>query len=72
MLLLMDCCRSRDGLEDDRGRVAMMVYLLNCTSGHQPMDIGIIVVIKLIHKGGVLDVNEATYLMTSTLAAHMK
>lgn len=54
VLLLMDCCASHDELSDPEGRVRIMMYPPNCTSLHQPMDMGIIAATKLHYRRRLL------------------
>lgn len=72
VLLLMDGCSSHDDLVDDKGQVTVMTYPPNCTSVHQPMDMGIIYATKLIYRRELLSVKVSTMGVAETLRAQAK
>ena len=72
MLLLMDGCSSHDSLVDSRKQVKTMVYPPNCTSKHQPMDMGIIAATKRHYRRRLLGVRASTMYVRETLRAQAK
>lgn len=72
VLLLMDGCASHAELVDDRDQVTVMTYPPNCTSVHQPMDMGIIAATKVIYRKELLSVKVSTMLVAETLRAQAK
>lgn len=71
-LLLMDGCVSHGDLVDDRGQVTIKFYPPNCTSVHQPMDMGIIAKTKCNYRKELLDVKTSTMLVADALRAEAK
>ncbi|CAN0182990.1 unnamed protein product [Ectocarpus sp. 4 AP-2014] len=72
VLLLMDGCASLDLLVDPTGQITTMVYPPNCTSKHQPMDMGIIAATKRHYRKRLLRLRVSTMSVTSTLCAQAK
>ncbi|CAB1110321.1 unnamed protein product [Ectocarpus sp. CCAP 1310/34] len=72
VLLLMDGCASHGDLVDDRGQVTIKFYPPNCTSVHQPVDLGIIAETKCNYRKELLDVKTSTMLVADTLRAEAK
>lgn len=67
VLLLMDGCSSHADLVDPRGQVTVMTYPPNCTSVHQPMDMGILAALKLVYRRLLLDLKASTMLVAAQL-----
>ena len=72
VLLLMDGCKSHGDLVDPLGQVTVVLYPPNCTSVHQPMDMGILAALKLLYRRGLLDRKTATMLVAEQLRAEAK
>ena len=72
VLLLMDGCASHDQLVDPKEQITTMVYPPNCTSKHQPMDMGIIAATKRYYRKRLLSVRVSTMSAVSTLRAQAK
>ena len=66
MLLINDACSSHDDPKDDRGHLKVETYPPNCTSVHQPIDMGIVAATKMIYKRKILDVKVSTMLDAPT------
>lgn len=60
VLLIMDGCSSHSDLVDDRGQVTVITYPPNCTSKHQPMDMGIIAATKVRYRAKLLRIRVST------------
>lgn len=69
VLLLMDGCASHDLLVDPKEQIKTMTYPPNCTSKHQPMDMGIIAATKREYRKRLLSRRVSTMSLTSTLRA---
>ena len=72
VLLLMGGCSSHDSLVDSRKLVKTIVYPPNCTSKHQPMDMGIIAATKRHYQRRLLGVRASTMYVRETLRAQAK
>lgn len=72
VLLLMDGCSSHGDLIDPVGQVEVVMYPPNCTSVHQPMDMGIIAATKVIYRRELLDAKVSTMLVADALRAEAK
>ena len=68
----MDGCSSNDDLKDGLEQVKVVTKPPNCTSVHQPMDMGIIATTELIYRRKLLDVKVSTMLDAPTLRAQAK
>ena len=65
----MDGCSSHEDLEDSKGQVKVVTYPPNCTSVHQPMDMGST---KLNYRRELLDMKVSTMGVAATLRAQAK
>ena len=72
MMCLIEGCASHDLLVDLKGQVETMVYPPNCTSKHQPMDMGIIAATKLHDRRRFLSVRVSTKAVADTLRTRAK
>lgn len=72
VLLLMDGCASHDFFVDPKEQIKTMVYPPNCTSKHQPMDMGIIAATKRHYRKMLLNVRVSTMSAASDLRAKAK
>ena len=72
MLLLTDGCASHEDLVDPRGQIKTMVYPPNCTSKHQPQDMGIIAATKRYNMRRFLDERVSTMSVADTLRKQAK
>lgn len=72
VLLLMDGCASHDDWVDPKGQIKTMAYPPNCTSKHQPMDMGIIAATKRHYRRRLLNMRTSTMSVASTLLAQAK
>ena len=72
VLLLMDGCASHEDLVDPRGQIKTMVYPPNCTSKHQPQDMGIIAATKRYYRKRFLEVRVSTMSVADTLRKQAK
>ena len=72
VLCLIEGCASHDLMVDLKGQVETIVYPPNCTSKHQPMDMGIIAATKLHDRRRFLSVRVSTKAVVDTLRAQAK
>ena len=72
VLLLMDGCASHEDLVDPGGQIKTMVYPPNCTSKHQPQDMGIIAATKRYYKKRFVEVRVSTMSVADTLRKQAK
>lgn len=72
VLLLMDGCASHEDLVDPRGQVTTMVYPPNCTSKHQPQDMGIIAATKRYYRRRFLAMRTSTMSVADKLRQEAK
>ena len=59
ILLIMDNCASHGELKDPHGQVKIITLPPNCTSKHQPQDMGIIAAWKARYRAGLLGIRVA-------------
>lgn len=72
VLLLMDGCASHEDLVDPRGQITMMTYPPNCTSKHQPQDMGIIAATKRYYRRRFLAMRTSTMTVVHKLREEAK
>ena len=72
MLLLTDGCASHEDLVDPRGQIKTMVYPPNCTSKHQPQDMGIIAATKRYYRRRFVELWVSNMSVADTLRKQAK
>ena len=63
----MDGCLSHEYLVDPRGQIKTIVHPPNCTSTHQPQDMGIIAATKRYYRRKFLEVRALSMSCADTL-----